>query len=103
MNKFCTVMGFEATNNTLVIGVDVCSQVWFKVFDMNICESIWNDVSREIVLQEEDFSSLISELGIPIQQPLLIECSRHPCFCIVSIVEAKLRPCLVLEGTRLVC
>ena len=38
LNEICTVMGLEAANDSLVIGLNVCSKVWFEIHDKNVCE-----------------------------------------------------------------
>lgn len=52
MNELCMVMGLEAANNPLVVGLNVCSKVWFEIHNTNVCKRLWDNVAWKIVLQE---------------------------------------------------
>ena len=42
------------------------------------------------------------QLLVPIQQPLLVECTCHPYLRIVLVIKAQLGTCLISEHARLV-
>jgi hypothetical protein len=46
------VVGFEAMNDTLVKGLDMCSEVGSKIFYMDMFEAIRDNMPREIVLEK---------------------------------------------------
>jgi hypothetical protein len=43
-------MSFEASDDPLVHWLDMCSEIWLEILDMDVLETIWNDVTREIIL-----------------------------------------------------
>ena len=49
---FCSIVTFEATDDTLVIGLDMCSEIRCKVLHMNVSEIIRDNMSGEIVLEK---------------------------------------------------
>jgi hypothetical protein len=57
-NVFRTVTSLETLNSALVLGLDMCSEGWCKVSDFDVLKVIGNDVTREIILKEEDFPLL---------------------------------------------
>ena len=40
VNEPCTVMGLEAVNDPLVIGLNVCSKVWCEIHNVNVCQRL---------------------------------------------------------------
>jgi len=49
---FCSIVTFEATDDTLVIGLDMCSEIRCKVLHTNVSEIIRDNMSGEIVLEK---------------------------------------------------
>ena len=92
-------MSFEASDYALVVGLNMCSEIGLEILDTDILKAIRNDMTREVVLKEEDFTSLFSKFSIPLQQPVLIEVSGHPCLCIVLVIKSKLGTCLLVKSS----
>ena len=51
LNKSGSVMCFKAPDNSLIVGLDVGSEVWLEVFDSNSLEIRWYDVTRKVTLK----------------------------------------------------
>jgi hypothetical protein len=83
------VVGFEASNDALIFWLDVRSKVRLEIFNLDIFEVSRNDVARKVVL-EKYLSLLFSELIVPFPDPGLIDLSRHPSCCIISVVKPQL-------------
>jgi len=91
-------VGFEATNYALVFGLDMRGEVGLKVLDPDILKVVGNDMAREIILKEKNLPSLCLKFSVLLLNPILIEVSGHPCFCVVSIIKPKLSTCLLVES-----
>jgi hypothetical protein len=97
------VVSLECFDYTLVLWLDMQCEVWCKIFDFNILEIIGDNMTREVVLKQKDFSALHPKLRIPSSYPFLIQYCCHPCLRIVSVVKTKLGACLLIEGSRRMC
>jgi len=45
-------MALEAADDALVHWPDISYEIWFEIHNMNVLKTIWNDMSREIILQK---------------------------------------------------
>jgi len=52
LDIFCSIVAFEATNDTLVVGLNMCSEIRCKVLYMNVSEIVRNNMPREVVLEK---------------------------------------------------
>jgi hypothetical protein len=50
LNVFCMVMSFEASDDALIHQLDMSSEIWLKIPDMDVPKTIWDNVTREIIL-----------------------------------------------------
>lgn len=50
LNVFCMVMGLEAPDYALVHRLDMGCEVWFKIHNMDVLKTVWNDMAQEIIL-----------------------------------------------------
>jgi hypothetical protein len=80
-------VSLETPNNTLVFGLDMCSKVWFKVFNSNILKVGRDDMARKVILEEKYFSFFFTKFLISTLKPFLIELDSHPGFCIISVIK----------------
>jgi hypothetical protein len=97
------VVGFEAVNYALVFGLYVCSEIWLEALHSDILKVVRNNVARKIILQKKNLVSLFLKFAILLLDPLLIEVSGHPRFCIVLIIKPKLSTCLLVEHSWPCC
>jgi hypothetical protein len=72
LDKPGTVMGFEATDDALIFGLDMRGKVWFKILDPNVLKVVRDNMAREVVLKKKDLSSLFLKVSIPFLNPFLI-------------------------------
>ena len=96
-------MSFEATDYPLVFGLDVCSDIWLKILDLDVLKVAWGDMSRKVVLKQKNAASFCLKFTVPLLNPLLIKVSCHPCLCIVSVMKPKLFTHLLVESLWLYC
>lgn len=73
LDKSGTIVSFEASDYTLIFGLDMCREVGFEVFDTDVLKVVRNNVAREVVLKKKDLSSPPMKISIPFTDPLLIE------------------------------
>jgi hypothetical protein len=85
-NESGTVVGFETLDDALIVGLDMCCEVWLKVFNSNTSETIRNDMPGEVVSKEKYLSVPCMDVPIPLKNPILIELSSHPCLCVISVI-----------------
>ena len=97
------VVSLEASDDTLILWLDMCSKVWLEVFDSNFLKIGRNNVTRKVVLQEEYFLVLCLEFSIPLLNPILIEISGHPGLRITSVIKPQLCTQLLFECSRVRC
>jgi len=86
LDKSGMVVSFEASDYTLVFGLNMCGEVWLEVFNSDVLKVIRNDMAGEVVLKKKNFVLLFLKISIPLLDPVLIEVSSHPCLCIVSVI-----------------
>ena len=72
LDKFGVIMSLEASDDALIHGLNMCSEIWLEVLNTNILKTIWDDMTRKIVLQEKDLVSFHTKFPIPLLNPLLI-------------------------------
>jgi hypothetical protein len=72
LNKTSAVVGFEAPDDPLVIGLDMCSEIWFEIFDADILKTLRDNMTREIVLQKKYLPILFLEFPVLLLNPFLI-------------------------------
>ena len=97
LNEPCVVVGFEAVNYALIFGLYVCGEIWLKVFNSDVLKVIRDNMTREVILKKKNLAFFFLKFMIPLLDPLLIQVSSHPCFCIVLIIKPKLCTCLLVE------
>jgi hypothetical protein len=97
------VVGLETSDNALIIGLDMCCEVWLEVVNSNTSETIRNDMPREVVLKEKYLLVPCMDVPILLKNPILIELSSHPCLCIISVIQSQLSTHLFLECSRTCC
>jgi hypothetical protein len=52
-------LAIEAMDDTLVIGLDMCSEIGCKVLHTNVLEIVRDNMPREIVLEVESYDSFV--------------------------------------------
>ena len=82
------VMSFKASNYALVIRLNMCCKICLKVFDSDVLEIGGNNMTREIVLEKQNFPFLHLKFPIPLLNPVLIQLSSHPHICIALVIKA---------------
>lgn len=82
------VVGFETSNNSLVLRLDVGSEIGFEVLNLDALEVGRNDMARKVILNEKYLSSLCLKFMIPLLNPVLIEMGCHPGLCITSVIKS---------------
>ena len=97
LDELGTIMGFKASYYPLIIWLNMGCEIGPEVLDADVLKAIGNDMSREIVLKEDDLASIGLKLLVPLLDPVLIELRGHPRLRIVSIVEPELGTCLLVE------
>jgi hypothetical protein len=103
LDKSGTVMSFEALDYALVVGLNMCSEIWHKVLNSNILKAVGNNVARKVVLKKKDFASLCLQFLIPLLNPILIEKGHHPCLWIAFVIKPKLSISLLVECLWMCC
>src|SRR5882724_7824676 len=73
LDKFGAIMSLEASDDALVHGLDMCSEIWLEVLNTNTLKTVWGDVTRKFVLQEKDLAIFRTKFLIPLLNPLLIQ------------------------------
>jgi hypothetical protein len=96
-------VALEATDDTLVIGLNMCSEIGCKVLHTDVLEIVRDNMPGEVVLEEKNLSILLSKVVIPLMKKFLIQVGGHPCFGIVTIVKAKLCTGFLVECTGGFC
>lgn len=102
-DKLATVVRLKAMNDPSIIGLDMGCKIWFEVLNTYIGQIIGNCMCAEVILEHEDVPTLLSQLFISVMKPLLVNFSRHPCFCVVMVIEPELSTGLLLKSSRLGC
>ena len=59
LNKICMVMGFETSDDALIIWLHMCCKVRLEILDVDALKSIRDNVTQEVVLEEKDFSAFL--------------------------------------------
>ena len=67
--KFIMVMGFEASNDAGIKGLDKWGEIWFKEDDLNVLGSEWNPVTQDIVYKKANVLLLNAHLDIEYLDP----------------------------------
>lgn len=93
------VMGFEASDDALVLWLDMRGEVWLEVFNSDVLKVGRNNMARKVILKEEYFLILFSKFAIPLLNPVLIELSSHPSLRVISVVKPQLRTSLLVESS----
>ena len=96
-------MSFEAADYSLVFGLDMCSEIWLKVLDLDVLKVVRKDMSWKVVLKQKNSVSFCLKFMIPLLNPLLIKVSCHPCLCIVLVIKPKLFTHLLFESPWSCC
>lgn len=90
LNKSSAVVSLEAPDYALILWLNMSSEVGLKVLNADVLEVRWDNVAGEVILKEQDLSPNCMELTVSLLNPLLIELCRHPCLCVVAVIESKL-------------
>ena len=65
-------MTFEAMDDSLIIGLNMSSEIWLEEDHDYVLQIIRNNVTRAVVLQENDSTTFRSKLAVPIFDPFTI-------------------------------
>jgi hypothetical protein len=96
-------MGFEASDDTLVLWLDMHSGVWLEVFNSDVLKVGRNNMARKVILKEEYFLIIFLKFVIPLLNPVLVELSSHPSLHVISVVKPQLHTSLLVESSWLHC
>ena len=47
---FCAVVSLEALDDALVHGLDIQSEIWLEVINLDVPDIIWDNVTSKIIL-----------------------------------------------------
>ena len=97
------VVGFKASDNTLILWLDMRSEVRLEVFDSDALEIGRDNVAGKVILKKKYVSSFRLKFAIPFLNPILIEMRSHPSLRIVSIIKPKLCTRLFVKRSRPCC
>ena len=89
------VVGLEASDDALVLWLDMSGKIGLKVLNLDALKIWWNNVAREIVLEKEDFSVFFVafldptagsslDTGVQSSRPLHCFCNKTPADCLTS-------------------
>ena len=71
-------MSFEAMNDAGVVWLHMRGEIGFAVFNTNVGEYVWLDMSRAVILEQQGVSFLLPQLLVPHKKPFLLEFRCHP-------------------------
>jgi hypothetical protein len=103
LDESCAVVGFEASDNALVLQLDMCSKVWFEVFNSDVLNVGRDNVAGKVILKQKYFSILGRKFTIPLLNPVLVELSSHPSLRIMLVIKSQLGTCLLVECSWSCC
>ena len=96
-------MSFETADYPLVFRLDVCSEIWLEILNLDVLKVVGRNMSRKVVLKQENSASFRLKVTIPSLDPVLIKVSRHPGLCVVPVIKPELFTRLLFESSWACC